>query len=406
MRLRHLTGPVFADFSTTRTRMRNDTYVRDYNRLGHQFRSRRVPYYLVNAHEDGRIKLKVSARHGGLTLVYFDFDLHDFGDPNDVAILAQVVRDHFPGMPEFVVDERGGSGWLVVDTSETDPRSYNALLDRLQTYLRSVARAMGLNIQFVEVKGRVYEHTLDNGWLLSVKAGDLLKAPPSMEHLDQPVVEATVFSESRFDPWPCDQGEEVVKERTACQAGSFRPQSITEEMVENLPALVEWVDRQFPDRPTKTKCGTWNITARAFAELLLTLVVLRPNADGTNPAARHKGFVKRLNEAGVYEYGWQPNRYKCVRDYLSSQGGIDWECERHQPGRGGYACKWQVDEVLREQVFAVLSGDNNTLTDLVNSKNYTGMFLVPVCVLTEHSERDWWAWAYRRLDEIPLEIAA
>ena len=161
-RLRQLTGAVYAvhDPATGCRRMRNDTYARLYNKLGQRFQQVRVPYWQINAQERGETKLKVCPRLGAHTLIYFDFDTHDgHGTADDVAILVQLVRDHFNHTPEFVITERGGSGWLVVDTAGLLPSEYRRLLRRLEARLQSVARSFGLHLSEVAVKAKVYVPT-------------------------------------------------------------------------------------------------------------------------------------------------------------------------------------------------------------------------------------------------------
>jgi len=337
--------------------MSNAKWIESFNR---RRREVDLSYYVINAHERGETQLKVCARYGFETLVYFDLDTHTTGSTEDVILMAQVIRQHFPTMPEFVLNSRGGSGWLLVDMSSMTRVEYNALLTRLETYFRSVAASMQLDIEHVEVKGNLYVPTLDeHGRCISVKAGDLLKCPPDETYLVHPAIEATRFASSEFDPWgePDDiiitlpNDEKIVNEH----AGSFRPKLVSDDIAARITQLEQFVNQKFTDRPVKI--DRWGISGRQFAEILLTLVILPRNSDGSNPFKRHEKFISVMFETGVFASKYNHHRYKAVRDYLSSIGGIDWIDHTHRPGRDGEkgeACKWALDPMLQTEVEQVL----------------------------------------------------
>ena len=405
-RLRQLTGPVYAvhDPDTGCRRMRNDTYARMYNRLGVRFTQVRVPYWQVNAHEAGQTKLKVCPRLGSHTLIYFDLDTHDgTGTAQDVAILAQVVRDHLPHMPEFVITDRGGSGWLVVDTAGLLPSEYHRLLKRLEAHLQSVARSFGLSLSEVAVKGKVYVPSFQDGVCSHVKAGDLMKAPPSVEWLEQPAVHAEVFAEARFDPWdvpaPVAGGGDGVG-----SSASFCSRLVSETMATNIGEVEEFVRVQFPDRPGAVRGRT--ISDRAFAEILITLSLLKPNADGGNPVVRHRRFYESLTSAGVFVERYRFEKYKAVRDYLSRQGAVVWRDETYTPGSGGLtgqAMKWKLDEALVGRMMAILKGSGEEeeveVTSITKMK-FQNTHRTPKLVLRGQREEETWVWMERKMAEM------
>ena len=94
-------------------RMSNDVYKWRLNGPG-GFRFRwenSVALYHLNAHEAGRSGLKVTSRFGGITIIYFDLDRHNFGSIEDIRRLAGIIQKDFPELTcEFVFSERGGSG--------------------------------------------------------------------------------------------------------------------------------------------------------------------------------------------------------------------------------------------------------------------------------------------------------
>ncbi len=411
-KLRSLVGYVSmnkAGKTVLRKPMGRPAWVDLYNRTGrHPDDVRKLPLKHIAPHEAGGKTLKVSATYGYETLIYFDFDTHERGSAEDVKLLAQVVHQHFPTVTEFVINERGGSGWLKVDTQNTaDAEQYNKLVARLETYFRSFAEHAGLDIEAVEVKGRVYVPDLDkDGKCKSVKeTGDQMKCPPpDMKYLDQSAVCATTFASPEFEPFPAPLAKEVnitaqkyIKGKQP-KYGSFRSHLVTDEMIANLPKLEKFVAIKFKDRPTQAR--DWNITNRQFAEIMLTLYVLPENSDGSNPYRRHLEFISALHEDGTFESGWNHHRYKAVRDYLSQIGGIEWVDHTYHPGKSGekgQACKWGLDVMLRHEIEWFFNEEiaPPTLIDTTNS--YRGQNLRPKLVGTAEINKtmlpdELWEW--------------
>ena len=255
--------------------MSNEKYVQSYNDYGGpKFLARGPALHLLEAHRTGQAEVKVSARWGLRVVLYFDFDRHESGNLEHVRRLAEIVRGRFPSMPEFVIDDRGGSGWLVLDPSGLTPEEYNRLVTRIENYFASLARSLGLDIQYVEVMGRVYEHTFGGGRLLSVKAGDMMKCPPDESFLEQVAIPADVFLGPEFDEvpvinpapaaTPSGQGAGTLAKPHARpdrlkECGSFCPNVVTKDLSEKLPTLLEYINLRFPDRP-KRVTGRLEIT--------------------------------------------------------------------------------------------------------------------------------------------------
>jgi hypothetical protein len=335
--------------------MRNETYVGQANLFGIRFVwQRSIPLRALNQHELGRYGLKGAVRFGPLMLVYLDLDVHKLGSLEACRRLAAIIRRDFPGVPEFQFNERGAFSWLILNAEglvgPDGEQEYNRLLNRLQEHYATRAKSLGLDVEKVEVLGRVYEHTWQEGsygFLQCVKGGDLIKVPSSVDVFRQPPVDVFYLNDRKFDPVELTVVQKVESERRR-SSGSFRPRLVSEEMEDGIGRLVAWVDQQFPDRPTRV--GNWALSARAFAEILLTMCLLKPNADGSNPGDRHAAFIRALWEEGVFEFSWNHPRHRAVREYLSEQGWVQWQDERHSEGQ---ACKWKLVQALVEAVEAV-----------------------------------------------------
>ena len=381
-RIDSLVGPVYGVKTPTGCprNYKNATYAARCNRFGRVFLAAHKPP--IDAYAAGP-NLKVSATlDTPKTLLYLDFDTHKRGTSEDVAALFARLRQYIPGLLPAVIDARGGANWLVIDTREwigphtcrtaIEDTEYNALLGEFQAKLQNL-RA-DLDIEHIEVKGRVYErderfnHAIGSAEVAGVKAGDLLKCPPAEEYVAQrpvtvaelgKIVDALPSTPAVAAPTPAKADR---KQRVG--GGSFRARLLSDEQLAEVDRLADAVEGRFKDRPTHA--GRHRIDARRFAEILLALTVLTPNDDGSNPCARHAEFLDSVPE---FRHRHRHEVYKTVRDYLSRCDLIEWADSTYSfvGGGPGQACKWRLkDEVVR-WVLGILNGDTDNTTTLVTT---------------------------------------
>ena len=89
------------------------------------------------------------------------------------------------------------------------------------------------------------------------------------------------------------------------------------------------------------------------------------NSDGSLPVERWKKMWQALFEAGDVDRAFCPQRFKGIRDYLSSLGLLDWQDETYCLGwyeesgeyHKGKACKWKASEKLMDMLKGGSSGD-------------------------------------------------
>jgi hypothetical protein len=390
-----LIGPVYGikTASGCPRNYKNTTYVSQYNKLKHKFTSYFKPTVAAYAHGSN---LKVSPTlDSKSTLVYLDFDTHTKGSSADVQKLTDRLRHFIPGLLDATINARGGSNWLVVRTREckggnvwhslaTD-KEYNALIVEFQRRLQLLGA--DLDIEHIEVKGKVYERNDENGQLLSVKCGDLLKCPTEDKYVDQKPISfeelKAIVASLPVTPYAAPAATPVSPQSpkaTKKKAGSFHSRTLTDEQIANLDTLARKADMWFKDRP-KVAPGRHAITARRFAEILTALVVLEPNADGSNPYKRHEKFINAMCDEGHFQHRYRHEVYKQVRDYLSHCGLLDWQDHTYSFGDGkskGRACKFKAAQELIEAVTNVLDGLTKQPSTLITTSMRLNVYMVPV----------------------------
>jgi hypothetical protein len=294
-------------------------------------------------------------------------DTHTRGKLADVKRFFDLLRKKLP-ISTPVINERGGGAWLLVSYRELrhgnvyqtpSAERWNALVKRMQEWTRTLAAEHQLDVEHVEVHGRVLEASNKSGEWRAVTCPGLMKAPPSTDHLPEEVV---TFAGLAGMDWSVTKEAKAQVQKAKLQAGSVCRESVlTAEHTKRLPDLVSAIRCWFPDRPTHVR-ERW-ISDRQFAEVVAVLVFTPTQKDGSNPYAVHKAQINQMHEEGVLTYSYSHEVYAVVRDFLSDKGLIAWEDETYCPtirdARGkvitkGRAMRWEVGEVLAELVEAVL----------------------------------------------------
>lgn len=182
-----LTGPGFSATAEPKgwTKAR---YQRLLDRVGPAIFTRGVAQKHVRDWTENKNNLKVTASLDTptrQTLVYLDVDTRP-GTTADAVRLLELARPKLPFASVYRTD-RGVGAWVRVSTNEATGRGYyrsagaeryNALLDRIQVYLRSLAAAHHLDVSSVEVHGRVT--VVGNDGQVR-RCADLWKCPPGEE---------------------------------------------------------------------------------------------------------------------------------------------------------------------------------------------------------------------------------
>lgn len=391
-----LVGPVYAvkGANGCPRNYRNTTYVRQFDKHKHRFLAYFKPTIQAYAHGSN---LKVSSSlETKSKLLYLDYDTHKHGSSADVKRLNDRLRHFIPALLEPIINARGGSNWLLVTTREckggsvwnsvTTDTEYNKLIAEFERRLQLLGA--DLDIEMIEVMGRVYEHNVDDGGrLLSVKGGDLLKCPTDAAYVDQKPLTfeqlKTIVASLPVTPYATPAATNAstqTPQASKRKAGSFRSRTLTDEQIANLDTLAKRIDVWFKDRPT-TAPGRHAINSRRFAEILTALVVLEPNADGSNPYKRHEEFINTMNDEGHFQHRYRHEVYKQVRDFLSHCGLLDWTDCSYSFGDGtqkGRACKFKASEELIAAVANALDGLTKQPSTLITTNARLNVYPVPV----------------------------
>lgn len=371
-------------------RTSNEKYVCLVNKFGRNFLKAWKPtiaQYVAGSN------LKVSATlDTSRTLLYLDFDTHKTGSTADVHTLFNRLRNYLPDLLEPTVNERGGSNWLVVETWEGETNvkrrsvketEYNALIREFQRRLQVLGD--DLDIEHIEAKGKVYEHTHceHTKRLLTVKAADLLKCPTEAKYVEQKPISVKRLREV-VESLPAESKQ--PKPEKANQGGSWTGRLLSDQHIANLDTLAKQVERAYPDRPTHA--GRHLITARRFAEILASIVVLKTNADGTNPVERHRAFIDAVQEDGGFDHRFRFEVYKAVRDYLSRCDNLKWVDVRYTfdlQGGHGRAAKWSVRAEVTAWVVSSLAGEHTPRPSLITTSIRLEVYPVPTLAVTPSS---------------------
>lgn len=331
----------------------------------------------VVAWENGKVNLKVTASlstKADETILYFDFDTHKRGKRADVRKLYFRLKAKIPELGPLYQNDRGGGAWLRISTRTSDSphcpeefvfdpklgkrravgsprgRAWNAMVKRIHEWARSELVASGLDVEAVEVHGRVL--VAEDFVPVDGSCPGLMKPPPSMKFVGNEVVKWADLAARDFTPTV------VVKNQTvACGSNRYRA-VLDGRAIAGVIGLANSLDRLMPDRPTRTVSGR-KISDHQFAEIAAILVHVEVQKDGSNPHVVHKNQIVALRERKVLNYAWTFEAYKAIRDYFSAKGWVDWEDNTYMPGirneKGemltrGQAMKWQVGQELREVV--------------------------------------------------------
>lgn len=403
--IQNLTGPIFAHKPTggEAIRMRNETVYRNARRFGVRFMSWGP---VQRAFENDNLKVTPSLyKKSKCTLIYPECDTHEQGNAEGVREYYRRLKEYFPQMLDPVVTDRGGSNWLVIGTRDKNnatcgEREWNEVIEKFEFFCAHLAKDLveKKQIQMVEVKGKVYTFDyLNNKVERLKKAGDLLKAPPSIEYCNQSVIPFEYLRQlvdhiDLEDERNKKKAEEKkrreaqkqnVNENCAdpLQAGSV-DFFFSEKEISNLSVLASYIDQMHHDRPTFV--AGHQITNLRFAEYYSLIIKLDVNEDGTNPAKRHKALHDALYERGVFQWKFNHKIYKAIRDYLSHCDLIDWQDARYSydPERKklGKAAKWSAKTEVRDfGKFILLNGDLSSSNLIDKPKHISFECVLDIC---------------------------
>ena len=217
------------------------------------------------------------------------------------------------------------------------------VVNKMQDDLRKVAAHYGADVELVEVKGHPpvidsagIHQTRNTQIIRSMTYGQFAKVPRNLEA----VAALEPVSLVRLAEIAAEVPDVVLTDRTkktASSGGSCTGKVVTEEMLAMMPELEKVGEGLLAGRSLLEgrKVTAYDV---ACVLLLAWMFALPANAnpDGAMPTRRFEAMWDSLYEAGDFERGWSPNRFKAARDLLSAEGLIHWIDETYchnEPGR-------------------------------------------------------------------------
>ena len=141
-------------------------------------------------HFQGKETCYFTGSRGDLTLVNIDIDCKKEGSRQGAFAFAEYLKQRFfPNLyHEVSTHGNGGHGYLLIDKSICNDKDYNAVLKRLDAWLKDVLRSTDFDVENVEIKGTCPEITWGKEYqrqLLNYKFGFLAKMPREWERIEE-----------------------------------------------------------------------------------------------------------------------------------------------------------------------------------------------------------------------------
>lgn len=385
-------------------------------------RHERMPR-LANYHLDDHFNDKATLYFGGhhdidhdiISMIDIDVEKSkNLGSPEGAKRFAEYL-DNKPELKGHVswepsTHQKGQQGFFVLRCAGIQRPLVNAQLKDFEAWLRAEAEKVGADIELVEVKGSCPIIKVTKGQVRDsyevFKFGCWAKIPRKVRSLmnTQPI---------GFDDLPTkiDLPEiaPAVKNPKEIVAGSVSGKAISEEDLGRMPGYMAKAERLLAGEILKG--DRWAVTFEDIAQFLVLALHFRENP-GPGGAVSVRQFGKlwtALVEAGDFKRPWNHHRFKAIRDWLSALGHIQWDEHRYiapikagEAKVAGKACIWRITDELAGWLQGSGGEEQERSRSCVDTIPVgTGQFMVPI-LWGRWSKEDssWWAWAYKRLDEI------
>jgi hypothetical protein len=304
------------------------------------------------------------------TLVLIDIDCKKTGNLEGAMAYARFLRKHyFPNLYfEPSTHGRGGHGYFVLEKWDYGAEYINdLLLHRLQPWLRQILKEHEFDVENVEIKGTlpVIVWGQEELEVSNYRSGTLAKLP----RLGSPEKEEALRNTTRVSAYdlqklPVVDGDKQ-QPRTTIKVGSDVAGSISGKVIDDdelakIDGHYGVVAEALLESHEVRTTGRTVVTAEDVAIwlMLLRFFTQNMNADGSMPVKRWKNMWQALFEAGDINRAFCPQRFKAIRDHLSSLELLDWQDQTYRIGwydedgnyHKGKSCKWQASEKLMEML--------------------------------------------------------
>jgi hypothetical protein len=305
------------------------------------------------------------------SLVLIDIDCKKTGTLEGAMAFAEHLQKyHFPNLYiEVSTHGNGAHGYFVLDKCGTGATFINNLLLRqLQPWLRKILKEHDFNVENVEIKGTLPDIVWGKGRLevTNYKSGTLAKLPRlGSEEKEDALRNTTRVTVDELARLPV---VEEVKGSAKGQAsglevvGSISGKVISQDELDKISGRYGEMAAALLESHEIRTAGRTVVTNEDVAIFLMLLKFFSENmnADGSLPVERWKKMWTSLYEAGDVSRAFCPQRFKAIRDFLSSLQLLDWKDRSYCLGwydqngeyHKGTACKWQASGELIEMLEA------------------------------------------------------
>ena len=312
------------------------------------------------------------------TLVLIDIDCKKRGTLEGAMAFAEFLKNnHFPNLYfEVSTHGKGGHGFFILDKCDCGAEFVNdLLLHRLQPWLRQILKEQGFDAENVEVKGTLPVLIWGTEWreVTNYRSGTLAKLPrlgtPEKEAALRNTTRLTVYDLMRLPVVEREGKPRAVKKAAGQIAGSISGKAISDEELKRLQRDYRQVAETLLDVHELKTAGRTVVTVEDMAIFLLLAKFFTENmnSDGSLPVERWKNLRQALFEVGDVERAFCPQRFKAIRDYLSSLELLDWKDQSYRIGwydesgqyHKGKACKWKASEELMAMLKPLVEQTDN-----------------------------------------------
>ncbi|MHB0958245.1 MAG: hypothetical protein ACYC0X_12265 [Pirellulaceae bacterium] len=306
------------------------------------------------------------------TLVLIDIDCKKTGTLDGAMAFAEFLKnEHFPNLYiEVSTHGNGAHGFFVLEKCDFGAEPINdLLLRRLQSWLRQILKERDFDVENVEIKGTLPVVVWGDQYreVTNYRSGTLAKLPrlgtPDKENALRKTTKLTVYDLMRLPIVEKEKKARVAKAGPQI-VGSICGKAISDEELKTLGGPYREVGETLLEAHKLETAGRTVVRVEDIAIFLLLLKFFtnNMNGDGSLPVERFKKMWQALYEAGDVDRAFCPQRFKVIRDYLSSLGLLDWQDETYCLGwyehtgeyHKGKACKWRAGE----QLMAMLKVDH------------------------------------------------
>lgn len=300
------------------------------------------------------------------TLILIDIDCKKTGSLQGAMAFAEFLRnEHFANLYiETSTHGRGAHGFFVLDKCGFGDEYVNRLLlHRLQSWLRRLLKEGDWDVENVEIKGTlpVIVWGKERLEVTNYRSGTLAKLPRlGTSEKEDALRNTTRLSVYDLMKLPVVEKDDTETDRKANSgggvAGSVTGKAIDDDEIGKIDGHYGNVAAALLKSHEIKTAGRTVVTNEDVAIFLLLLRFFSQNMnqDGSMPVKRWKKMWNALHEAGDVGRAFCPQRFKVIRDHLSSLQLLDWKDQTYQIGwydedgkyHKGNACKWQASEKL------------------------------------------------------------